>query len=191
MSTSRSARPWYIAASIVTVVVVLLVGVMNRISVPTPDWWDVSALPLVNACLNSAAALLIIGGGIAIRMGNKGAHRNLMMSAFALSGVFLLSYVAYHLTSDHTLFGDLDHDGTLSTEEAALVTSAKPRYLIILLSHIALAIVSFPLILFAIIAAVHQQFQLHKRLVRWAYPMWLYVAITGPIVYALISPYYP
>lgn len=187
----KTAKSWYIAASIVTIVVVLLVGAMNRITIPTPDWWDVSGLPMFHAILNSIAAVLILLGGICIKLGLKKAHRGFMMSAFTVSGIFLLSYVTYHFTSGHVYFGDLDHDGALSEAEALLVTTTKPRYIAILLTHIALAIISFPLILFSIIAAFFQQFTLHKKLTRWAYPLWLYVAITGPVVYYLISPYYP
>jgi len=187
----KTAKSWYIAASIVTVAVVLLVGAMNRITIPTPDWWDVSGLPLFHAVLNSIAAILILLGGIFIKLGKKKAHRGFMMSAFTVSGVFLLSYVTYHFTSETTYYGDLDHSGKgLSPEEEMLVASTKTRYYVILLTHILFAIISFPLILFSIIAAFFQQFSLHKKLTRWAYPMWLYVAVTGPIVYYMISPYY-
>ncbi len=186
-----SAKSWYIAASITTVLVVILTGLMNRVTIPTPDWWNVTALPLVHAILNSITAILLITGGIAIKSGRKKLHSTFMKLAFALSSLFLLSYVVYHFTSHHTLFGDLDHNGVLSNEESLKVADTKSRYLLILGSHIILAIVSFPLILFSIIAAVFQQFTLHKRLVKWTYPMWLYVCCTGPIVYILISPYYP
>lgn len=186
----QNAKPWYIAASIVTIVVLLLVGVMMRVTIPTPDWWDVSGLPLFHAILNGTAAVLIILGGIMIKLGKKTAHRNYMVGAVTLSGLFLLSYVTYHFTSGHTVFGDLDHDGILNEAEKLAVESSKPRYFIILISHIVFATVSFPFILFSIIAAAFQQFTLHKKLVKWAYPMWLYVAITGPVVYYLIKPYY-
>lgn len=187
---SNSAKPWYIAASIATVAVLLLVGLMMRVELPTPNWWNVSFLPLTHAILNSLAAVFIILGGIFIKLGKKGAHRTMMMSAFTVSGLFLLCYVTYHFTSGHTLFGDANHDGILDELEEAAVFSTKPRYLVILLTHIALAALSFPLILFSIIAAIHKQFSLHRKLVKFAYPMWLYVALTGPIVYLLIKPYY-
>lgn len=187
----KSPKPWYIAASIVTVVVVLLVGAMRQVALPTPDWWDVSGLPFIHAILNSAAAVCIILGGIFIKAGRKKAHRNMMMSAFTISTVFLLCYVTYHFTTGHTVFGDLNHDGVLDEIEEAKVFSTKPMYMVILLTHIAFAILSFPLILFSIIAAVFSQFSLHKKLTRWAYPLWLYVAVTGPVVYILIKPYYP
>lgn len=187
----RAAKAWYRVASLITVVVVLLVGAMMRVEVPTPEWWDVSGLPLFHAVLNSIAAVCILLGGLFIKAGRKTAHRNMMMTAFTVSGIFLVSYVVYHMTSGHTLFGDLDHNGVLSEGEKQLVATRKPVYLAILLTHILLAIISFPLILFAVIAAFFQQFSRHKKLVRWAYPLWLYVAVTGPVVYALISPYYP
>jgi len=186
----KSAKPWYIAASIVTVVVVLLVGLMDRVTIPTPEGWDVSFLPGVNACINTAVALCIAAGGIAIQLQKKKAHRNFMITAFTLSAVFLLSYVTYHFTSGHTYYGDANGDGAVSEAEALAISGTKPIYFLILFSHIGLSVVSFPLILFSIIAAAHQQFTLHKKLTKWAFPMWLYVAITGPIVYFMISPFY-
>ena len=187
----KTAKPWYIAASIVTVIVVLLTGLMNRVTIPTPEWWDVSALPLVHAILNSTTGVLLIAGGIAIKLRKKKVHSTLMKLAFTISSAFLLSYVVYHFTSHHTLYGDINHDGVVSEAEAVGIADSKSTYLLILGSHIILAIVSFPLILFSIISAVFQQFTLHKRLVKWTYPMWLYVCFTGPIVYSFISPYYP
>ncbi len=186
----KTAKFWYRAATVLTILVMLLVGAMRRITIPTPEWWDVSGLPLFHASLNSVAAVLILLGGIFIKLGFKKVHRTLMMSAFAVSGVFLLSYVTYHFTAGHTVFGDLDKDGSLNEVEAMLVITRKPMYLTILGTHIVLAIVSFPLVLFSIIAAVFSQFSLHKKLTRFAYPLWLYVAITGPVVYLLIKPYY-
>jgi len=186
----KTAKSWNILAAIVTVLVMLLVGAMGQYTLPTPEGWNVSFLPMVNAIINTLVACLIIAGGIAIKTQKKELHRRLMISAFCLSGVFLLCYVTYHLTSGHVYFGDTDGNGKLSDSEKAVVSTTRGIYALILLSHILLAIVSFPLILFSIIAAVFQQFSRHKKLTRWAYPMWLYVAITGPIVYLMIRPYY-
>jgi len=186
----KTAKSWYILCSVLTVVVVFLVGLMDRVTIPTPEWWDVSFLPGVNAIINTLVAVCIIAGGVAIKQGKKQAHRKLMISAFSLSAIFLLSYVAYHFTSGHTYYGDANHDGVLSEAEALAAQGSKSIYIVILLSHIGLSIVSFPLILFSIVAASFAQFSLHKKLTKWAFPMWLYVAITGPIVYLMISPFY-
>jgi len=184
----KTSKPWNILATILTIVVVLLVGAMGKIEIKTP--WDTSFLPMVNAILNTTVAVFIILGGIFIKQGKKDLHRKMMMSAFVISGIFLLCYVAYHLTNGHVYFGDVNGDGELTDAEKSAVSTSRGIYAFILLTHILLAIISFPLILFSIIAAVFGQFQRHKKLTRWAYPMWLYVAITGPVVYLMIRPYY-
>ena len=152
---------------------------------------DVSVLPGFHALLNSATALCLLGGGIAIKNGRKNLHRNFMMGAFALSAVFLVSYVVYHSQGTHTMFGDLNHDGALSAAEKDATGNLRYGYYFVLLTHILLAIVVLPLVLFSIYYAVTQQFARHKRLTKYTYPIWLYVAVTGVVVYFMIRPYYP
>ena len=151
---------------------------------------DVSFLPHLNAVLNSATALCLVGGLLAIKKREEGIHRTFMVSAVALSTIFLVSYVVYHFQGAHTLFGDIDRNGILSAEEAAKVSSVRTFYLFILLTHILLAIAVVPLVLLAIYFAFSQQRTRHIKIVKWAYPVWLYVAVTGVVVYFMISPYY-
>lgn len=114
------------------------------------------------------------------------------MIQFALicSLVFLLSYVTYHFTTPATIYGDSDGNGILSESEKQIAGSGRIVYLFILLTHIVLAAVSFPFILMALTYALTNQFSKHKKLTRWVFPVWLYVAITGPLVYLLLKPYY-
>ncbi len=151
---------------------------------------DVSILPHINAVLNSATAIALLSGFSFIRKGNIASHRRAMFTAFLLSSLFLVSYVVYHYKGSHTIFGDTDHDGILETEENSAVASVKYIYYFILLTHILLAIVVVPLVLFAIYFAVTNQIPKHKRIVKFTFPIWLYVAVTGVVVYFLISPYY-
>ena len=111
--------------------------------------------------------------------------------ALGLSVLFLLSYVAYHFTTPETIFGDMDHDGVLSAAERAAAGTSRTIYLVLLLSHISLAGLILPFILFTFIRAYTNQFERHRRMARWVFPLWLYVAITGPLVYWLLQPYYP
>jgi putative membrane protein len=152
---------------------------------------DVSGLPKFHAFLNSCTALCLLGAFLFIRQKNEQMHRNLMLGAFVLSSVFLVSYVVYHSQGIHTVFGDANTDGILSEEERMQVGGLRGLYLLVLLSHIALATIVLPLVLFAFYYALSRQIEKHKKLVKFAYPIWLYVAVTGVLVYFMISPYYP
>ncbi|MBC7566285.1 MAG: DUF420 domain-containing protein, partial [Pedobacter sp.] len=109
---------------------------------------------------------------------------------FILSAIFLIFYIAFHLYEKDTKFGDLDHNGVLSQIELSAVGSARYIYFFILATHILLAIIVLPLILISFLRGFSMQIERHKKIVRWAYPVWLYVAVTGVIVYLMISPYY-
>ncbi len=137
---------------------------------------DTRMLPHVNAVLNTATSFCLIGGLIAIKSKKRNIHRNFMLTAVVLSTLFLVSYVVYHATTEHTVFGGT---GVM-----------RYIYYFILITHIALAVVVVPLVLFAIYFAFTNQIERHKKLVRYTFPVWLYVAVTGVLVYILISPYY-
>jgi len=151
---------------------------------------DVSFLPHLNAVLNSATALALFAGFLAIKNDKKGVHRTFMMTAFTLSSIFLISYVIYHFQGTQTKFGDMNHDGLLSDAELAGIGGLRYFYLGVLLTHILLAIAVVPLVLLAVYFAFSKQFDRHKKTVKWTFPVWMYVAITGVLVYLMISPYY-
>jgi putative membrane protein len=151
---------------------------------------DVSILPHINALLNSATAACLIVAYFFIKNRNEELHRRLMMTAFVLSCLFLVSYVVYHFQAPSTKFGDINGDGILSETELAEVGIMRGIYLIILLTHILLAIVVVPFVLIAFYFALSKQINRHRKIVKFAFPIWLYVAITGVIVYLMISPYY-
>jgi putative membrane protein len=137
---------------------------------------DVSFLPHFNGILNSATSIALIMGLVFIKRGNEEMHRTMMMSAFIISSIFLISYVLYHYQAPPTHFGG---EGSI-----------KIIYFVILITHIILAAIVVPLILFSIYFALSDQRKKHKKLVKWTFPIWFYVAITGVIVYLMISPYY-
>ena len=161
---------------ILTVVVLGLVTAMRRIKLALPEGVDLSFLPAVNAWLNSGVAILWILGLVAVLRGRITLHRILMSLAVLLSVAFLLCYVAYHITTGETSYGG---EGWLKTV-----------YYLVLATHVILAAVSFPFILMTLVFALTNQFGKHKRLSRRIYPIWLYVAVTGPIVYWMLKPYY-
>lgn len=177
---------------IVTALVLILVGLMRRpeLRIQLPEGLSFRFLPPVHAILNTLVSICLVGAILAIKQGKVLLHRNFMLSALGLSALFLLGYVAYHFTNMEVLFGDANFDKTLSSEELANVSTARPVYLFILISHIIAAAVSLPLILLTFSAAWTNRFTTHRKLSRWVFPIWLYVAVTGPICYLLLMPYY-
>ena len=135
-------------------------------------------LPAVNAALNGLSAVFLIAGFIAIKRGNQIAHRNCMISAFITSVIFLGCYLTYHATVKTV---------THFVEPAWF----KPIYLTILLTHTLLAAAIVPLILMTLWRAKKQNFEAHKRIVRWTWPLWLYVSVTGVVIYLLLYQIFP
>jgi putative membrane protein len=138
--------------------------------------YSFSFLPLLNAIMNGATFILLLLALYAIRQKNIQRHRNLIFSAFLCTSIFLLSYLLYHFTTPSTKFGGHGH--------------IKYIYYFILITHISLAIIIVPLALISIGRGLNMEVALHKKITRWAMPIWLYVSSTGVIVYLLISPYY-
>lgn len=172
----RLARRLGVLAWILSAVVLVLVVCMQKIRLPLPDGWSTMGLPPFHASVNALVAVLLVIALVAVKLGRIRLHRATMMAAMGFSVVFLLSYVAYHMTNDPTRYGG----------EGA----ARAVYFFLLITHIILAAVSLPFILFTFIAAWTNRFTAHRRLARWVYPMWLYVAATGPICYWMLRPYY-
>jgi putative membrane protein len=135
-----------------------------------------SFLPPIYATVNAVTAVLLISAVRAIKKGNRKLHETLMKFAIACSVLFLAMYVAYHMTADATKFGG---EGTI-----------KYVYYFILLTHIALSIIVIPLVLITYVRALAEKFDQHKKIAKITFPIWLYVAVTGVIVYLMISPYY-
>ncbi|MBB3698735.1 DUF420 domain-containing protein [Flammeovirga yaeyamensis] len=151
---------------------------------------DVSFLPHLNAIINGTCALTLFLGFYFIKKGNQELHRLMMFISFALGAIFLVSYVVYHFQGGHTVFGDLNADGILSDSEKATAGTSRIIYLVLLLSHIVLSAAVVPLVLLSIYFAITKRLTLHKKIVKWAYPIWEYVAVSGVLVYLMISPYY-
>lgn len=137
---------------------------------------DLTFLPPVYASINGLTALLLVAALIAIKNGKIQLHQSLMKTCLGLSAAFLIMYVLYHMTSDSTPYGG---EGTI-----------RYVYFFILITHIVLSIAVVPLVLFTYLRAHLEQFKRHRRLARITFPVWLYVAVTGVIVYLMISPYY-
>ena len=172
------SRVLKIGAWVVTALVLVLVALMRvpEFHFDLPGGQRLDFLPPVHAALNSLAAVFLVLAVVMIKRGNVIAHQRFINSAMVCSALFLMCYVAYHFTTPETKFG-----GT---------GAIKVVYLILLISHIVLAAASLPFILLTYIYAYTNQFAAHRKMAKWVFPVWLYVAVTGPICYLMLKPYY-
>ena len=170
-------------------VVLSLVGLMRAVHVPSPI--DFSFLPPIHATLNALTAVTLVAALVFIKQKQIARHRAAIYASIGLSVLFLLSYVVYHFTSAEVRYGDVDHNGIVDAAERAAVGGMRPVYLVLLISHITLAGVILPFILFTFNRAFTKQYARHKAMARWVFPVWLYVAVTGPLCYLMLRPFYP
>ena len=152
------------------------------------DW--VYYIPTFNAFINTATSVLLVGALVAIKNKNIRWHRSLMTAGFSLGAIFLLTYVLYHSSASTTIFGDSNGDSILSDAELDRVSTSRLIYIGILGSHIALSVIVIPLVLTSFFYSLNKRIEDHKRIVKFTFPIWLYVSITGVVVYLMVSPYY-
>lgn len=179
-----------IAAGVITVAVWFLVGIMRMPGAKRDLGVDFSFLPPIHALLNTLAAFFLILALYFIKNKQVENHRKAIYAALTCSVLFLVCYVLYHFTTPEIRYGDIDHDRLLSDMEKTAAGSMRTVYLLVLSTHIVLAALSLPFILLTFNRAYTGSFERHKKMARWVYPVWLYVAITGPICYLMLKPYY-
>lgn len=176
-SQSFKEKSFIIPVAVISIAVPAVVVFLFYLTPPRVDvGFNLNLLPAFHASLNFATAVLLIAGRYFILNKNMMAHKYAMITAFILSAIFLLSYVIYHTLTEPTAYG-----GT---------GIIKVIYLIILITHIILAALILPLILLTMIRALQEHFDKHKVLARFTWPLWLYVAVSGVLVYLMLSPYY-
>lgn len=171
ISKEKKYNKWIVTLSIA---IPLVVAVLFRIKIPNVE--PLSFLPPIYASINGLTALILLTALWAIKNNKRTLHEGLMKTAILCSVLFLLMYIAYHMTSDSTKFGG---QGTI-----------KYVYFTILISHIILSVVVIPFVLITYVRAITNNFERHKKIARITFPLWLYVAISGVVVYIMISPYY-
>ena len=182
-------NPWIV---ILSIAIPLVVVVLFNIKL-TDFGFNVKPLtflPPIYATINAITAILLVAAVWAIKNKNRKLHETLMKFAIACSVLFLAMYVAYHMTSLSVKFGDSNHNGILEETEKMLVANLRYVYYFILLTHISLSVIVIPLVLVSYVRALAQKFDKHKQITKFTFPIWLYVAVTGVIVYLMISPYY-
>ena len=186
----KNDRKATILIVVFSVVVFAAVAVLGRVTINIHPGFDPHIFAKANAIINSVVVLLLLCGLIAVKTRHYLLHKRIMLTAMFLSIIFLVSYICHHLFAGEARFGDVSHDGVLSETEKINAGSARMLYYFILATHIPLAGIVLPFILFTAYRALIGEFAKHKRLVRITWPVWLYVAVTGVIVYLMISPYY-
>ena len=177
----------------VTIAVIALVILLNRHLIPGPATPPAFTpyLPLLNAILNGTCSVLLLTSLYFIKQGNIAVHKRLNILTFCLSSLFLVSYILFHYLMQHdTIYGDTNGDGLLSADERTAAGNLRTIYLSLLVPHIILAAGVLPLILLSFYRGLQMQVQKHKKLVRWAFPIWLFVTLSGVVVYLMIKPYY-
>lgn len=170
---TEEREPYYRWILAISVIIPIAVALLFTVKV---DGYDFSFLPPIYAGINALTAVLLLAGLVAIKNKKIETHKALMTTCLALSALFLVMYVAYHITSDTTRFGG---EGWV-----------KSVYLFVLASHIVLSVVIIPLVLFTYVRALAKRFDRHRKLARITWPLWFYVAVSGVVVYLMISPYY-
>ena len=177
---------------IFSVVVFSVVSILGRYNLAgkVSFSFDVHIFAKANAIINAAVALLLITGLYFVKQKKYELHKNIMLAAMILSVLFLVSYICHHLFAGEAIYGDTDGIKGLSDAERAAVGNARTIYLLILITHIPLAGLALPFILFAAYRAMTGEYEKHKKIVRIIWPVWLYVAVTGVVVYLMINPYY-
>lgn len=177
---------------VVILVVAYLLSPANTFkTVSDTTAFDYTILSHINAGINSLSAFILLLALLAIQRGYIKVHRALMTTVLLLGVVFLIDYIIYHLNVGHVIYGDLDHDGILDTfERSAMGTLERGTYFTVLITHIIGSTFIIPVVLYAFYLGYTSQIRLHKKLVRWVYPLWLYILVSGVVAYLMISPYY-
>ena len=174
----------------ISAIIFIAISVLDRTTLNISLGFDPHIFAMLSACVNSIVAVLLVWALILVKQKKYETHRNVMLFTMLLSVLFLVFYIAHHLFTGETKYGDLNHDGILSTDEKSLAGNLRFVYYFIISTHIILAGIVMPFVLFSAYRGLTAQYQKHKKLVRYTFPIWLYVAISGVVVYLMISPYY-
>jgi putative membrane protein len=173
-----------------SVIVFVAVTFLSKFTINVELPFDKHVFALINALLNTTVAFLLVVALVAVKQKKYQLHKNLMTTALVLSLLFLVTYIAHHLLAGEARFGDTNFDGIVSLEEKAVAGNMRSFYLIVLTTHIILAALILPFILFTTYRALTGEFEAHKKIAKRTWPLWFYVAVTGPLVYMMIKPYY-
>jgi putative membrane protein len=175
---------------IVSLVVFAAVVALSKVKLEADLPFDVHFFAFFNAIINSLVSILLLAGLTTVLQKRYLLHKRLMVTAILLSVLFLISYIAHHLLAGETKFGDVDYNGLLSGDEKLKAGNLRYVYYFLLLTHIPLAAIILPFILFTAYRSLTGEYEKHKKLAKITWPVWFYVALSGVFVFLLIHPYY-
>jgi putative membrane protein len=173
-----------------SLIVFVAITALSKIKLEVNLPFDKHLFAQLNAFINSMVSGLLVAGLISVKSKRFQLHKKIMITAMILSVLFLLSYTCHHLFTGETRFGDTNHDGILSEDEKLAAGTLRYVYYFIISTHITLAGIIMPFVLFTAYRALIAEFPQHKKLAKITWPIWLYVAVTGVLVYFMISPFY-
>ena len=173
-----------------SIIIFVAVTVLERVTLDVDLGFDPHLFALANAAINSTVAVLLVAGLVAAKKKNFVTHKKIMLTAIGLSVLFLITYVLHHLFAGSTWYGDADKNGIVDAAEKAAAGSMRYIYFFLLGTHILLAGVSLPFILFTAYRGLTNENARHRKIAKITWPLWLYVAVSGPLVYWVISKYY-
>jgi putative membrane protein len=174
----------------VSIIVFIAVALLSGVKLEIDLGFNPHIFATINAVINSIVCVVLVAALLAVKSRRFFLHKKLMLAAIILSSLFLLSYICHHLLSGDTKYGDLNHDGIVSVVERSLAGNMRYVYYFVLATHIPLAGIILPFILFTAYRALTADYGRHMKLARITWPVWFYVAITGVVVYLMIRPYY-
>ncbi|MDP4679361.1 MAG: DUF420 domain-containing protein [Cyclobacteriaceae bacterium] len=187
----KSNKKALVTIIIVSVLIPVAVGVLlfSPYKISSDATW-IRALPSFNAFINGITAVLLLMGRYFINIDKRGWHKRTMELSFFLGSLFLISYIIYHSNVPSVSYGDSNGNGVLEDKELLDIGRWRFFYLTFLLSHISLSVVVVPFVLFAFYYALSENFEKHLKIVKYTWPIWFYVCVSGVLVYFMISPYY-
>lgn len=190
ISLTKNDKKARLVIFVFSALVFAIITALGRYKLNVALPFDEHIFARANAIINTLVAVLLVAGLLSAKKEKYARHRTIMLTAMALSVLFLISYICHHLLSGEAKFGDINHDGILSVDEKLAIGVVRYIYYVLLGTHIVLAGIVLPFILFTAYRALINENAAHKKLAKITWPMWFYVAVTGPVVYFMISAYY-
>lgn len=173
-----------------SIIVFVAISVLEKVELDVDLPFNPHVFAGLSALVNSFVALFLVVALYFVKKKNFIMHQKVMMAAMMISVLFLVFYILHHLFAGPTLYGDVDHNGIVTDAEIAAAGVARTIYRFVIATHIVLAGIIMPFVLYTAYRALIGEYSTHKKIARWTFPIWLYVAVTGVIVYLMISPYY-
>lgn len=187
METKDLEKKYKVWVVLLSILIPIVVAFLFTVKI---EGLDFSILPHIYAPINGLTAVLLVMAVLAVKRGEIKKHEKYIKFAMLCSVLFLVLYVLYHMTSEPTLYGDLNKNEEIEDSELNEFSSTRGFYFFMLISHIILSITVIPLVLFSYLKGISGKVKEHKNLVKYTFPIWLYVAVSGVVVYLMIKPFY-